>query len=212
MKAMRRRNYLKKLFYLLLVVLLIGALAACGNDNEKAKNKNKDDESITVDKNLLSVEITIPASMLELQEKDIDQVIAEAKKDGIKEVIKNNDGSLTYKMSKSKHKELMKEMENDLIDVIDEIKTSGDFTSIQDIKYNKSFSEFTILVNREAFENSFDGLASLSLGISGMFYQLFDGVSPDENKVTIAVEDVDTGEIIDTIVYPDTLKEALSEE
>lgn len=34
-------------------------------------------------------------------------------------------------------------------------------------------------VDKEAFENSFDGFAAFGLGLSGLFYQLFNGANPD---------------------------------
>ena len=64
-----------------------------------------------MDKGLLNVEVTLPASMFEGE--DMDSSIAEAEKEGIK-VTRNDDGSATYKMSKGKHKEMMKEMEAEL--------------------------------------------------------------------------------------------------
>lgn len=61
-------------------------------------------------------------------------------------------------------------------------------------------------VDREAFANSFDGFATLELAIHGMLYQAFDGVEPDDLQVTVHIEDVDTGEMIDTVIYPDELE------
>ncbi|WP_231514929.1 hypothetical protein [Oceanobacillus salinisoli] len=178
------------------------------NVEETDKMKEKDsEESVEVDKGLMNVEVTIPSTLFETQNQDIDQVIADAKESGIKEVIENNDGSLTYKMSKSKHKEMMADLENQLNTTIEEVKNSEDFVSIQDVNSDKSFSEFTMSVDQEAFENSFDGFAALSLGISGMLYQLFDGVDPENYKVTIFVENVDTGEVFDTITYPEDLEQ-----
>jgi predicted small lipoprotein YifL len=183
---------MRKLLLSMLVLMTMLVIAACGekektdgasNENESVEkaestdNKENKDESIEVDKNLLSVEVTLPASMFEDQ--NIDDVIAQAKEDGVKEVIKNSDGSLTYKMSKSKHSEMMKEMQDQLTANIEEMKTSEDFVSIKDVTHNKSFSEFTMIVDKEAFENSFDGFAAFGLGLSGMMYQLFDGVNPD---------------------------------
>ena len=158
-----------------------------------------------VDKGLLNVEVTIPPSLLEDQ--NIDEVIAEAKEAGVSEVTENDDGSLTYKMSKSVHSEMMKEIENGLKENIDELKNSEDYVSIEDVISNNSFSEFTMVVNQEEYENSFDGFAALGLGISGLYYQLFDGVDPDDYKVTIHLENAETGEVFDTIVYPDALEE-----
>lgn len=200
---------MKKLLVLFLTLMLVG-LAACSSSektdsvngkNEVVKNDEKG-ESIEVDKNLLNVEITLPASMFEGEE--IDSVISDAEKEGIK-INKNDDGSLTYKMSKSKHKEMMKELETGLLDTIEDMKSSGDFTSIQDIIYNKSYSEFILVVDREAYENSFDGFATLGLGLSGMYYQLFNGVKQDDYEVKILVKDFNSNEIFDEIVYPEEL-------
>lgn len=193
-------------------------LVACGNKeeeneptkpNEPSTNEvyaeKEGSEAVEVEKNILSVEITLPASMIESD--NIDQVIAEAKADGVGEVIKNSDGSLTYKMSKSKHKEMMNEMATELKSSIDEMTNSEDFSSIKDITTNKSFSEFTMIVDQEVFENSFDSFATLGLGIGGMMYQLFDGVKSDDYKVTIHVKDEATGEEFATVVYPDDMEE-----
>lgn len=164
-----------------------------------------EEQSIEVDKGIFSVEITLPASLFEGE--DIDEVIAEAKEDGVSDVTVHDDGSLTYKMSKSKHNEMMREMKDDLIEYIEETKNSEDYRSIKDITYNKVFSEFTLVVDQEAFGNSFDGFAALGLGILGLYYQLFDGVAPDDYEVTVFIENANTGEVFDTIIYPDDLEQ-----
>lgn len=194
-------------------------LAACGNKEEnepakqnestanevKSENENEKSEAVEVEKNILSVEVTLPASMVDSD--NIDQVIADAKADGVGEVTKNSDGSLTYKMSKPKHKEMMKELEAELESSIDDMKNSEDFSSIKDITFNKSFSEFTMIVDQGAYENSFDSFATFGVGVSGMMYQLFDGVKSEDNKVTIHVKDETTGEEFATIVYPEDMEE-----
>ncbi|WP_062048293.1 hypothetical protein [Bacillus sp. JCM 19034] len=163
------------------------------------------DQTVEVEKGLLSVEITIPASFFEGQE--LDEIIEDAKADGIEEVQKNDDGSLTYKMSKSTHKEFLAELETSLQESMEELKTSEDFVSIVDITANRSFSEFSLVVDQEAFENSFDGFAILGLAIGGMYYQLFDGVNPEQYEVTIELEDAESGEVFDTVTFPDALEE-----
>lgn len=207
---------MKKIFILPLVLLLGILISACSQDQEKdsgdkkdvtdnATEKTSEEGPLKVDKGLLNVEVTIPASFFEGQ--DIDTVISEAKNDGVKEVVMNEDGSLTYKMSKSEHKEMMKELEVGMLEAIEEIKTSGDFSSIKDVTYNKSFSEYTLLVNKEEFENSLDTIASFGLAITGMYYQLFSGVDSEKYKVTVIFKDEANGEVINTVVYPDDLKE-----
>jgi hypothetical protein len=199
---------MKKLIFAALL-LLIALLTACNADEEGKANeaqqqeKETDSEGINVDKGLFNVEVTLPASFFE--GRDIDQSIAEAEKEGI-EVTKNEDGSLTYKMSKTKHKEMMSEMKTSLLETIEDLKNGEDFASIKDVEYNKDFSEFTLWVDRNEYENSFDGFAVFGLGLSGAMYQLFDGADPENYNVRLVVKDEATKEIIGEANYPKDLE------
>ncbi|MEH6941053.1 hypothetical protein [Bacillus sp. JJ722] len=190
---------------ILLLLLLSISLVACSSNDDEKKEKKENNDAVEVDKGLLNVDVTLPAAFFEGE--DIDTTIAQAKKDGVKEVIKNEDGSLTYKMSKSHHKKVMKEMEKTVKDSIKELETNKDLASIKRVETNKSFSEFTIVVNQADYENSMDGFAILGIAMQSMVYQLFDGVKPDDYKATIHLKDEATSKVFDTIVYPDALEE-----
>ncbi|MFB1099387.1 hypothetical protein [Terribacillus sp. JSM ZJ617] len=206
---------MKKTAYILFLLLLT-FLAACSSNDDTSNSSEKetakasaseasDEEGgVKVDKNLLSVEVSLPASFFEGQ--SAEDVIADAKEEGI-EVTANDDGSYTYKMSKSEHKKLMDEMSAELDKSTAEMVSSGDYPSIKDISYNKDFSAFTMVVDKEAYENSMDGFASLGLGMSGMMYQLFNGADPDEYSITISIEDEASGEVIGETVYPDAMED-----
>ncbi|SEN01255.1 hypothetical protein SAMN05192533_10843 [Mesobacillus persicus] len=198
--------------YLFSLLCIIALLSACSGSEENAnqdatgtENGDENSEKIEVDKGLLNVEITLPATFFE-DEEDRNSTIADAEKEGI-DITKNDDGSLTYNMSKKKHREMLQEMETELVATIDEMRNGKDYPSIQDITYNDSFSEFTMIVDREAYENSFDAFATFGLGLSGMYYQLFSGVDPDDYQVKIRVEDAATKETINEVIYPDALEE-----
>ncbi|QST02211.1 hypothetical protein IMZ31_22420 (plasmid) [Pontibacillus sp. ALD_SL1] len=173
------------------------------NDTEQQSEETKDEGKMEVDKGLLNVKVTLPASMVEGE--NIEDIKANAKEQGIKEVTQNDDGSVTYKMSKSTHKEMMSEIKGSVEDSIEQMKTSGEYASIEDVTYNDSFSEFTMIVNKEKFENSMDGFASMTLGMSGIIYQMYEGKSEEDAKVTIKMEDAETGEVFDETVYPDAM-------
>lgn len=199
------------------LMLLVGLLAACSPDNpsentgnnvENAEEKQveeEEQEGIGVDKGLLNVEVTLPASFFEGD--DIEEVIEKAKADGVSKVTKNEDGSLTYKMSKSKHKEMLSEMEESISEYVDELENDDDFPSIKEVSYKRNFQEFTLKVEKEVFENSFDAFATIGIGFVGMYYQVFEGKDLEKNKVTIHLQDASTGENFDSIVYPDALDE-----
>ncbi|WP_423798282.1 hypothetical protein [Neobacillus sp. SAB-20_R2A] len=195
---------MKKLTSLFLAAMLL-FLVSCSaekTDKQPKETEKTKSEAVNVDKGLLSVTITLPATMFEDQ--NVDEVVANAQKEGIT-ATKNADGSVTYKMSKSKHKEMMQEMKTTVIQTINDAKTGKDFQSIKDITYKDDFSEFTLVVDKAAYENSFDGFAALGLGMSGMMYELFNGVKPEEYKVTINIKDQATQNVFDQIVYPDAL-------
>ncbi|WP_404321819.1 hypothetical protein LG298_15155 [Cytobacillus firmus] len=201
---------MKKLIVFMSVMIVL--LSACSESEKTAgekepvtEKKTEESEAVEVDKGLLNVVITLPASMFEGE--DADSSIAEAEKEGIK-VTRNDDGSVTYKMSKAKHKEMMKEMETELQKTIADTKNGEDYPSVKEVTNNKDFSEFTLEVDREAYENSFDGFAVFGLGLSGMFYQLFNGVDPEDYEVKILVKDTATGEVFNEVIYPDAMEEA----
>ncbi len=194
---------------LIAVVVIVSACSTSNDSNKEEKQEGKKTEetggALEVDIGLLNVEVTIPSTFIEAE--DIDNVVAKAKEDGIKDVTKNADGSVTYKMSKAQHKEMMKEMKTNITTYVDELINDEDFTSIQDIKHNATLTEFTVVVDKAAYENSFDGFATLGLAMSGMYYQAFDGTSGDRLNVTVYSKDASTGAIFGTAVYPDVLEE-----
>lgn len=210
---------MKKLAVLLLSSALI--LGACSNE-EEVEDKNVETEDATassetkeaekkseggvdVDKGLFNVEVTLPAAFFEGE--DTETVIADAKKQGIEEATLNEDGSVTYKMSKSKHEELMAELAKSVEETKTDIVESGDFPSVQKVETNKDYNKFTVSVDRAAFENSMDGFATMSLGLVGSYYQAFNGIDAVDMKVEIELEDAAAGEVFNTIVYPKALEE-----
>ena len=194
---------MKKMKLLFLSLLSFSLIACSSNDNDSKKERQN---SVEVDKGLLTVEVTIPASFYEGEDVNVEEIITEAEKDGVKKVTKNEDGSLTYKMSKSQHKKMLKDMESEIQQTIKEIESNEDFTSIDSIKSNQSYDEFTLSVNQSEYENSMDGFATLGLAMQSMFYQLFSGVDEEDYQVTIHLMNKDTSKVFDTVVYPDALE------
>jgi hypothetical protein len=189
-----------KRFSVFLIAVCFLVLSGC---SDSGSSTDVDNGSLDVEKGLFGVTITLPASMVDSE--DIEATIQEAREQGIKDVVLNDDGSLTYRMSKSVHKELMKELRENFNDTVEEMIADDDYPSIRDIHYNKELTSITMLVEKEIFENSFDSFAIMGLGLTAMFYQIFDGVQSDNLSATIDVVDIDTDEVLDTVVYPDDL-------
>lgn len=178
-------------------LLLSGCSAA---STEKADKK--DSESVQVEQGFFEVAITLPASMVQGQ--DFSAYEADMLSQGATSVTQNEDGSVTIKMPDAVHQVMMDKMKASLDESIDQTLTDQAGV-INEIKYNDKVNEFTVTVDRAAFESSFGGgFVAMSLGLQSMFYQLFDGTS--DAKSTINFVDAATGEVFDTVVYPDAME------
>jgi len=159
------------------------------------------DESIDVDKGLLNVTITLPASFFE----DLSDFDPEAytQEHGFKETVVNQDGSVSITMSKNKHNELMEEMKVETEETINNLIEGEDTPYIKEITSSKGFRTVTVDVDKEAYESSWD-MTPLLIGMSTMMYQYFEG---SEVHCEIIIRDVETKEILKSIIYPDALEE-----
>ena len=178
-------------------------LTTCGGEDTEWEKETKKNSaySLKVEKGMLIVHITIPASFfIGITEEEI---IAKAKENGVIETVVNKDGSVTYTMSKLKYEEMMKEMGDSVVSTIDEIVNSGDYTSIKEISYNEDFTEFDVKVNRQQYKAGFDGFDIFGLVIFSTYYSVFDGKSEEELQIVFNMIDETTGEIYYTAIYPD---------
>ncbi|WP_225743670.1 hypothetical protein [Marinilactibacillus sp. Marseille-P9653] len=170
---------------------------------ETEVEEDSDDEgSIEVDKGLFSTELTLPAELSETFEPD-ELALEEAN------ITENEDGSVTIKMSRSQHQDLLDELKQTITDSVEELMADENFQSFKDIEFNNDFSEFSIIVDREAYEAGFDGFGIFGLAISALYYQVFEGKEPESLTSTFEIQDEATGEVFSTIVYPDDLEESL---
>lgn len=171
------------------------------DDNEVADDssdelleEDENDDVISADKKLFSVEVTLPSAFFE--DSTNEEIEEAAKESGIDKVEINENGSVTYKMSKAKHSELMDEIKVAIDESIEEILADKEtYPSFGEITYNKDLSEFTIKCDT-ALYSEFDSFVSLTFYIQGIYYQAFDGVKEDNQKVIVNFVDMDTGEVL----------------
>lgn len=209
---------MKKILVMLLCVSLSLGVTACGEEKkteepkteqvigeEKKESEKKTDEekkeSIEVDKHLLSVEITIPASFYESlgitpSEEDLEE---EAKNEEDTEYIVNEDGSVTCKMSKSAYKKKMDGFSADIQKSIEEILSDKEsYPSIEDITVNSDYSEFTVKTtcnSKDDFSMN-EGMINFSLPLSAFPYYMYSEKEPE--KILISYINSGSGEVIYT--------------
>ncbi len=101
----------------------------------------KDAANIESDKNLLSIEVTLPASVDDITDAEIEEL---KKEDGYISITRNEDNSITYVMTKDKQKELLEKLESRFADFANTIPGSENYPNVTKLEVNKDFSKFTI--------------------------------------------------------------------
>ncbi len=159
------------------------------------------DQGITVDKNIFTVDVTLPASFYEGENMTQAKLNADAAKKGYGKATLNKDGSVTLRMSKAEHQKVMAEMKKSVDDYIKEtVNESPDV--FREVTYNKNMTEFSISVNKAKFEEDlFSGIIGFGIGMLSMYYQMFNGT--ENPKTSIKLIDANTGKVFDTQIWPE---------
>ncbi len=185
----------KKMIALTLALLM---LAGCGSaaaptpttapeitetpqvETPESTPEEAENSGVEVEKNLFSVELTIPASLMgETTQEELDATAAET--EGIKSITLNEDGSATYVMTKAAHKKMVDNMAEAAQSSLDELVASED-NCITDIKANSDYSEFDITLSAEEV-GIVEGFTALGLYMIGGMYNAFAGTNVDDITV-----------------------------
>ncbi len=199
---------MKNLSALLLTAIILLSLTACGNsaNNDTATSDNAFETSATmeVDENLLTVDITLPASFFtDMTEEEIKEA---AKEKDIKECVVNEDGTVVYTMAKKAHKELLSELKTECDKTITGLlEGENKVASFISIDYEDDFSEFDVYVDPATY-SSFDGIYALGFYISGAYYQAFAGVDYEDIDVVVNFIDNETKDVVNTSSYKEYME------
>lgn len=124
---------------------------------------------------LFNVALTIPAEYVEVTtQKELNK---QAKKGTFKSATLNKDGSVTYVMSKSQHKEMLNTLKDSIADELNKIPNSTDYPNVTKVEANDDYTKFTVTTasTELSFEEQF---LSIQLYIYGGMYNAFNNLSP----------------------------------
>ena len=167
------------------------------------------DAEVQVDEGAFKVDITLGAYFFE--DMTVEEIKEGARQEGYSGCVVNEDGSVTYTMTKAQHKELLdaykKSMDESIAELLDGDKAVASFV---DIKYNNDFSEINVYVDSSLY-TFWDSFYVLSFYIMGAYYQNFAGVALEEVDVVVNYIDNVSGEILDTASYKEYVRNNRSE-
>ena len=137
---------MKKIISLLLAVLMMLSLAACGaGSDDKIENAAWDEleklGKIEVEDGKSFVSITIPADFVsdDITQESLDKDLG---KEYISATV-NPDGSVTYKMTKKQHQAMLESVRKSFDTALQELVDSPDFAFAK-VDYNEDFTVFDV--------------------------------------------------------------------
>ncbi|MFR1053122.1 MAG: hypothetical protein ACLSFB_01000 [[Clostridium] scindens] len=122
----------------------------------------------------------------------------EAKAAGVTEVTKNEDGSVTLKMTEEAHQNLLNEIKTGIDESIQEIlQDKENYPSFDSITYNDEVTEFDVNVDASVY-GGLESFVVIALYVEGNMYQSLNAVPEDQLKTIVNFKNKDTGEVIES--------------
>ena len=195
---------MKKTVVVLMVLLMVLSLASCRSDAQDEQmpveetaettvpsapaeeDGAEESNCLEVDRGLFNVTITIPAEFLDegKTQEDYDALVAENR---YKSATLNDDGSLTYVMTRAQHEEMMSEVRANLEESLTEMCNNEDYPSFVAIDTNTDYTEFTVTTTSEEL-GLMEGISVLGFYLIGGMYNAFNGTPADNIHVVFVNE------------------------
>lgn len=173
---------IKVLLCILMMLNLVGCSGNKSSDDKKSGNEASEgiqvstgDDSARIYNTVTNVKATLPASLFEYADEEIsqDDLDKAAFENGFISATLNEDGSVTYVMSKDKYNAYVAELAMSIDKGLEELCNTENST-IVDIKHNADFTDYTITLDADVvgFTESF---VSLAIVLYSAFYYGFTG-------------------------------------
>lgn len=171
-----------------------GAASSAAVVSDAAASTSAGEDGLNVEKNIFSVTLTYPASMVDegTTQDSLNNEISGI--DGIKSATLNEDGSVTYIMTKAYHKQIMDDMAQTIDESMAEMVSSEDYPNFTKVEANEDYTVFTVTTKSKALSLD-ESLSLLQFYTEGAFYNVVSG--NDADSIHVDFVNADTGEIID---------------
>ncbi|MBQ6364671.1 MAG: hypothetical protein IJH81_05815 [Lachnospiraceae bacterium] len=164
---------------------------SAGSESDDAAKDMEALSNISVDKQLLNVTLTIPKEYVgETTQEELDLTVKEK---GYKSATLNEDGSVTYVITKAQHKELMEDVKNTINQALSEMAGSENCPNVTSVTANEDYTSFTI-TTKNAEPDVNESFAALAMYMYGGMYAIFNG--EDAENIHVDFVNADTGEVI----------------
>lgn len=169
------------------------AAESSATESEDALSELEAIGSIEVEEQLFDVTLTIPKDYV--GETTQDELNKTCKEKGFKSITLNEDGSATYVMTKSQHKDMMAEYRDQINASLQEMIASETYPNFTAIEANDNFTEFTVTTKSTELDLA-ESFSVMAFYVYGGMYAIFEGTEVDNISVTFI--NADTGKVLHT--------------
>lgn len=204
----------KRILIFLLTICCTLSFSSCGNKEDSTTKQTTENSTestpstasdasstdsleaignVDVDENLIDVTITIPSDIIgEVTQEELDE---STKNKGYKSATLNEDGSVTYVMTKKQHKELLSVISEEIDKGTSELVGSDTLPDVTSITANDNYTLFTITTKNS--ETSISEVYSVATFYSfGGMYSAFSG--EDIDNIHVDFINAESGELIES--------------
>ena len=199
-----------------IVVAVTCFLMACGNTDENNKQPtettNKQTEqngtettpelpvnSITTVNGEQVVQRTISTNEFDqLADEEITEILQQQ---GAQQIVFNENKTISYTIPKQQFDTEKQTLEKQLDQLMSEVNAAANFPTIQEVTADKSYTKYRIVVDRNAYEESYDSTAIISLMISATYYLSY--IGDTSAFITVDYIDGQTNQSYKTETYPE---------
>ncbi len=169
---------------------------ASNNSNKEEASTSGEDTinalwDVEVDKGIFNVTLTIPKDFVgETTQDELDKSVEE---NGYKSATLNDDGSVTYVMTKEQHKKMLDGVKEGIDQNLNDMVGSEKYPNITSITTNENYTSFTITTKNSALDTA-ESFAVIGMYVFGGMYAVFSG--EEVYNIHVDFVNADSGEII----------------
>lgn len=176
---------MKKFISLFLSIVVVVSSVACSKQDE-------------------IVEITLPAFIY--SQKTDQEIEEEAQSYNCISYDRNDDGTVTYTMTESSHKEIVENIEAEIHKTMEEtLDEQIGVDGFEAIEYTEDYTRFNLHINPAVYSD-FYVVYAYSYFVSGVYYQMYTGVAEDDIDVLVTFKNSQTGEVLNAGTYRNLLE------
>ncbi len=147
------------------------------------------------------IQITLPSALF--AGKNVEEIInGSVQEEGLEEIVQGEDGSLTLTMTAEVKDGLLEEAEEKLKEIIAAIRDKRRHPYVVSISYDSSYKDYYLVVQQEQSDRAL--VTASELFMLAVYYQLI-STAAETVEVSILIEDVESGSLLETLGYPDDL-------